>query len=171
MKKNRDNKLKFAMVWFLILFLVLNGATYLILLSMENKEIENRRSEIENNESTLLNFEKDIFGHEFDQIISDLKYIKDSYKREALNKLLHSLMDKGYSVIDKGYKRFPRGVNSETMNSHLYLYKGMATYKVLDPKLIEDGDKLIDTLYKIYEDMLPLQQIVYEISLRVKEEK
>jgi hypothetical protein len=55
------------------------------------------------------------------------------------------------------------------MFSHLFLYKGMATYKILEPKLIEDGDKLIDTLYKIYEDMLPLQKIVYEISLRVKE--
>jgi len=96
------------------------------------------------------------------------EYIKDSRKREELNTLLHSLMEKGYSVIEKGYKRFPRGVNAEMMFSHLFLYKGMATYKILDPKLIEDGDKLIDTLYKIYEDMLPLQQIVYEISLRVK---
>ena len=98
------------------------------------------------------------------------EYIKDSYKRERLNKLLHSLMDKGYSVIEKGYKRYPRGVNADMMYSHLFLYKGMATYKVLDPKLIEDGDKLIDTLYKIYEDMLPLQQTVYEISLGAKED-
>lgn len=97
------------------------------------------------------------------------EYIKDSRKREELNKLLHSLMDKGYSLIEKGYKRFPRGVNADMMYSHLFLYKGMATYKILDPKLIEDGDKLIDTLYNIYEDMLPLQQIVYEISLGVKE--
>ena len=98
------------------------------------------------------------------------EYIKDSKKREELNTLLHSLMDKGYSVIEKGYKRYPRGVKAEMMFSHLFLYKGMATYKILDPKLIQDGDKLIDTLYKIYEDMLPLQRIVYEISLRVKED-
>ena len=98
------------------------------------------------------------------------EYIKDPAKREELNKLLHSLMNKGYSVIDKGYKRFPRGVNADMIYSHLFLYKGMATYKVLDPKLIESGEELIDTLYKIYEDMLPLQQIVYEISLRVKED-
>lgn len=96
-------------------------------------------------------------------------YIKDPYKREQLNDILHSLMAKGYSVIDKGYKRYPRGVKAEMMHSHLFLYKGMATYKILKPELIEDGKKLIDTLYKIYEDMLPLQQIVYEISLRVKE--
>jgi len=77
-------------------------------------------------------------------------------------------MDKGYNVIDKGYKRYPRGINKDTINSHLFLYKGMATYKILKPELVEDGDKLINTLYKIYEDMLPLQQIVYEISLNVK---
>lgn len=98
------------------------------------------------------------------------EYIKDTHKREELNKLLHSLMDKGYSVIEKGYKRYPRGINKDTINSHLFLYKGMATYKILRPELIEDGNKMIDTLYKIYEDMLPLQQIVYDISLRVKEE-
>ena len=46
----------------------------------------------------------------------------------------------------------------------------MATYKVLKQELIEDGDKLIDMLYKIYEDMLPLQQFMYEVSLRVKED-
>jgi hypothetical protein len=46
----------------------------------------------------------------------------------------------------------------------------MATYKVLDPHLIEDAEKLINTLYKIYEDMLPLQQLMYEVSLRVKED-
>ncbi|QOY55679.1 DUF2461 domain-containing protein [Candidatus Sulfurimonas marisnigri] len=98
------------------------------------------------------------------------EYIKDSRKRETLNRLLHSLMDKGYSVIEKGYKRYPSGINKEMMYSHLFLYKGMATYKIIEPNLIENGEKLIETLYKIYEDMLPLQQIVYEISLRVKEE-
>ncbi|MEO1953689.1 MAG: DUF2461 domain-containing protein [Campylobacterales bacterium] len=98
------------------------------------------------------------------------EYIKDAYKREELNNLLHSLMKKGYSVIDKGYKRFPRGVTQNMTNTHLFLYKGMATYKLLEPQLIEDGEKLIDTLYKIYEDMLPLQQFMYEVSLRVKDE-
>jgi hypothetical protein len=55
-------------------------------------------------------------------------------------------------------------------NADMSLYKGMATFKVLDPKLIKDGEKLIDTLYKIYEDMLPIQQYMYEVSLRVKED-
>lgn len=95
-------------------------------------------------------------------------YIKEASRRDELFSVLESLNAKGYKTIEKGYKKYPRGFSSEMSNVDLSLYKGMATYKILEPKLIEDGDKLVDTLYKIYEDMLPLQQIVYEISLRVK---
>ncbi|WP_373035522.1 DUF2461 domain-containing protein [Sulfurimonas sp.] len=97
-------------------------------------------------------------------------YIKDDGRRAKLVKVLKDLEAKGYKTIEKGYKRYPKGFSSEMSDVDLSLYKGMATYKVLDPKLIENGDKLIDTLYKIYEEMLPLQQLVYEISLRVKED-
>ncbi len=99
------------------------------------------------------------------------QYLMDSQKRQELNDILHSLMSKGYSVIEKGYKRYPRGTKVDMAHSYLFLFKGMATYKILNPKLIEDGTRLIDTLYKIYEEMLPLQQFMYEVSLRVKEEK
>ena len=97
------------------------------------------------------------------------EYIKDEKRRVGLDNLLQELDSKGYKTIEKGYKRFPRGFNADMSSSELSLYKGMASYKVLDPKLIVNGEKFIDTLYKIYEDMLPLQQIVYEISLRVSE--
>lgn len=98
------------------------------------------------------------------------EYIRDESRRVALDKLLKTLEAKGYKTIEKGYKRYPRGFSAEMPSVDLSLYKGMATYKILEPKLIEDGDRLIDTLYKIYEEMLPLQRVVYEISLRVKED-
>lgn len=98
------------------------------------------------------------------------EYIKEDDKREKLAQILESITTKGYSIIEKGYKRYPRGFDKEMQNVELSLYKGMATTKTLDPYLIEDGDKLIDTLYNIYEDMLPLQQFMYEVSLRVKDE-
>lgn len=97
-------------------------------------------------------------------------YILDDDKRSELEMILESIRAKGYTHLEKGYKRYPRGFNAEMSNADLSLYKGMATFKVLDPHLIENGDKLVDTLYKIYEDMLPLQQYMYEVSLRVKEE-
>ena len=100
------------------------------------------------------------------------EYIKDDAKRRELHDILQNIKskDKEYTHLEKGYKRYPRGFNAEMENADLALYKGMATYKVLDPKLILKGEELIDTLYKIYEDMLPLQQYMYEVSLRVKED-
>ncbi len=98
------------------------------------------------------------------------EYILDDAKRSELETILESIRAKGYTHLEKGYKRYPRGFNAEMSNADLSLYKGMATVKVLDPRLIEDGEKLIDTLYKIYEDMLPIQKYMYEVSLRVKED-
>ncbi|MEA1982655.1 MAG: DUF2461 domain-containing protein [Campylobacterota bacterium] len=100
------------------------------------------------------------------------EYIKDDTKRQELKDILTDIkaMGKGYTHLEKGYKRYPRGFSAEMSNADLSLYKGMATFKTLKPDLIVDGEKLIDTLYKIYEDMLPLQQFMYEVSLRVKED-
>ena len=100
------------------------------------------------------------------------EYIKNDEKRAELWEILQKIkgMEKGYTHLEKGYKRYPRGFHAEMENADLSLYKGMATFKRLDPKIITDGEKLIDTLYEIYEDMLPLQQFMYEVSLRVADE-
>jgi len=100
------------------------------------------------------------------------EYILDDSKRAELDAILRDIKSKDadYTHLEKGYKRYPRGFNADMQNVDLALYKGMATYKMLDPKLITKGEEFIDTLYKIYEDMLPLQQYMYEVSLRVKEE-
>jgi enoyl reductase-like protein len=95
------------------------------------------------------------------------EYIKNDGKRAKLAQILEDIkeLNKGYKIIEKGYKRYPKGFDKDMKNADLSLYKGMATYKILKPELIENGKKLIDTLYKIYEDMLPLQQFMYEVSL------
>jgi uncharacterized protein (TIGR02453 family) len=98
------------------------------------------------------------------------EYIKDESRRIELDKTVSALEQKGYKAIEKGYKKYPRGFSADMPSVDMSLYKGMAAYKILEPHLIEEGEKLINTLYKIYEDMLPLQRIVYEISLRVKED-
>ncbi len=100
------------------------------------------------------------------------EYISDETRRVELEKILASIKvkSKAYTHLEKGYKRYPRGFDVTMPSADLALYKGMATYTILDPHLIENGEKLISTLYKIYEDMLPLQRVMYEISLRVKED-
>jgi len=97
-------------------------------------------------------------------------YIKDDTKRSELQSIINRLESCGYSIIKKGYKRYPKGFTKEMESVDLSLYKGMASYKILNPNLIEDGDKLINTLYKIYEDMISLQKFMYEVSLRVADE-
>jgi len=98
--------------------------------------------------------------------------IKDDMKRKELWEILTQIkgMGKEYTHLEKGYKRYPKGFSVDMEYADLSLYKGMATYKILDPHIIEDGERLIDTLYEIYEDMLPLQQFMYDVSLRVKSE-
>ena len=98
------------------------------------------------------------------------EYIKDDAKRQELADILNKIkgMGKNYTHLEKGYKRYPKGFDKDMPNADLSLYKGMATYKILDPHLIEDGEALITTLFEIYEDMLPLQQFMYEVSLRIK---
>jgi uncharacterized protein (TIGR02453 family) len=95
--------------------------------------------------------------------------IKNDAKRAELAEILQLIKakDSAYSYLQKGYKRYPKGFSADMSHADLSLYKGMATFKLLDPHLIENGAKLIDVLYKIYEDMLPLQQFMYEVSLRV----
>ena len=98
------------------------------------------------------------------------EYILNDDNRIELDGILGSIRAKGYTHLEKGYKRYPRGFNADMPSADLSLYKGMATYKILDPHLIEKGEEFIEILYKIYEDMLPLQQFMYEVSLRAKED-
>ena len=92
------------------------------------------------------------------------EFIANEENRKRLHNIIEALQHKGYSLIEKKLKRFPKGFDDE-----LALYKGMAMYATTPSTLIIDGEKLIDTLYRFYEDMLPLQQIVYEITLLRKE--
>jgi len=95
--------------------------------------------------------------------------IKNETTRAKLASILEDIQSKNkdYKVIDKGYKRYPKGFSSDMEFAELSLYKGMATYTVVDPHLIEDGEKFIEKLYEVYEDMLSLQQFMYDVSLKV----
>ncbi|WP_457746614.1 DUF2461 domain-containing protein [Sulfurimonas sp.] len=96
------------------------------------------------------------------------EYIKDDARRKELAIILKNLESQGYKVIDRGYKRYPKGFDKDMEYAYLSLYKGMAAYDVLNPNIIENGEVLIDKLYQTYENMLYLQQYMYNVSLNVK---
>lgn len=100
------------------------------------------------------------------------EYILDDERRSQLADILMSIKakDTNYTHLEGGFKRYPRGFNAAMSHADLSLYKGMATFVRLSPDLICDGEQLISRLYKIFEDMLPLQEFMYEVSLHIKED-
>lgn len=92
------------------------------------------------------------------------EYIKDESNRIKLYNIIEALEKMGYGIIGKEYKRYPRGFDESMPYVELSLYKAMASYIVLEPKIIQEPKKLVDTLFDHYKNMLPLQQIVYEIT-------
>ena len=93
------------------------------------------------------------------------EYIKEKKHREELAHILDELRNKGYMLTEPSMKRYPRGFDKSMSFVELSLYKEMAAIKRYDPHLIENADKLIDTLYKDYEAMAPLQQWLYKMSV------
>ncbi len=91
-------------------------------------------------------------------------YIKVEKHRISLIKILEVLEKKGYQRPEPKYKRLPSGFDKEMMYCELSLYASMYVYKeVRHPKAFFTTD-LCDWAYDIYEDMLPLQQWVYEMT-------
>lgn len=99
------------------------------------------------------------------------EYLKDETKRIRLHTTIETLEKMGYGTIGKEYKRYPKGFDDSMQFVELSLYKAMASFKVLDPKIIQEPQVLVDTLFDHYKIMLPLQQIVYEIQTFTKEKQ
>jgi len=106
----------------------------------------------------------------FEKEILDIyrAYIKDEAHRKKLASIIQELENKGYKVLEASMKRYPKGFTKEMSHVELSLYKEMAAYKKYDSHLIEEGEKLIETLYKDYEAMAELQKWVYEMSISGK---
>lgn len=95
--------------------------------------------------------------------------IKAEQKREELYSILELMKKSGFGVVPPAFKRYPRGFTKEMPFVELSLYKAMAVYTTLDIRHLFGGEEFIDTLFGIYEKMHPLQQFVYEMSLKVKD--
>ncbi len=92
------------------------------------------------------------------------EYIKNDAKRETLHHILEDLKNKGYTIPEPQYKRYPLGLDKDDKYAYLYLYGAMYAYTVFPPDETFHSEFIIDKNFKIYEDMLDLQQWVNELT-------
>ncbi len=92
-------------------------------------------------------------------------YIQNNERRNELHGILQNLKAKGYILPEPKYKRMPRECDSKETHSYLYLMGALYSYTTFPPDEIFHSEAIIDRNFKIYEDMLPLQQWLYELTL------
>jgi len=106
-----------------------------------------------------------IRGFSRESLIGYRDYIKHDRNREELYQILQDIEAKGYSIPEPSYKRVPREFESTITHSHLTKFSAMYAYKQTPFDDILFTEALVDHAYQIYEDLLPLQQWVYEMTL------
>ena len=94
------------------------------------------------------------------------EYIQHEERRSQLHHILESLKSKGYQLPEPHYKRYPRGFDESEPYAYLALYRAMFAYTSFKPNRTFQSKKIVDKCFDIYEDMLELQQWVYELTLR-----
>lgn len=94
------------------------------------------------------------------------EYIKNDAKREELHLILEALKAKGYSIVEPKYKKYPRGFEAYVDKPYAYLAKfgSIYAYKTFKPDKTFHSAKIIERNFKVYEDMLALQQWVYALT-------
>ena len=95
------------------------------------------------------------------------EYIKNVNKRQELHEILEELLAKGYSIPEPQYKRFPLGFEKDEKYGYLSKYRAMYAFKTYLPDKNFYSKEVLHKNFKIYEDMLALQQWVYELTLTV----
>jgi hypothetical protein len=63
----------------------------------------------------------------------------------------------------------PRECNPDDAYSYLYLMGAIYAYTTYEPDAVFHSKEMIDRHFKIYKDMLELQQWVYELTLYNKD--
>lgn len=94
------------------------------------------------------------------------EYIQNPERRTQLHHILESLKAKGYQIPEPHYKRYPRGFDGSESHAYLSRYRAMFAYTAFKPKQAFHSEKIIYKCFEIYEDMLDLQQWVYDLTLR-----
>jgi len=92
------------------------------------------------------------------------EYLQKKQHREELHNILQTLQQKGYSLPERRYKRYPRDCNADDTHSYLYLYDSMYAYTEKPLNKTFFSKRIINSNFKIYQDMFDLQQWVYRMT-------
>lgn len=113
-------------------------------------------------------FAAGIRGFSKETLAAYRNYIKDDDHRESLAEILDTMKTKGYSLPIPKYKRVPKEFDDAISHIALTKFDAMYAYKemALDESLFSEA--FVDKAYAIYEDLFPLQQWVYEMTLTVE---
>ncbi|MDQ7084980.1 MAG: DUF2461 domain-containing protein [Sulfurovum sp.] len=93
------------------------------------------------------------------------EYIQNTQRRTQLHHIVETLKAKGYSLPQPDYKRYPRGFDKDDAHVYLSLFRSMYMYTTFKPNKAFHSSKIIYKNFEIYQDMLPLQEWVYQLTL------
>lgn len=99
------------------------------------------------------------------------EYILDLENADKLFDILDTCRKKGYDVIRPVYKRLPRGFAKAYPYPELAMLDGMVVNKKFTPDQTYFSSALIHRCFDIYEELLPLQQWLYEMTLARNDEE
>jgi len=97
------------------------------------------------------------------------EYIKNIDHADKLFEILNACRKKGFDIIEPHYKRLPRGFDKSYPYPELARLNGMVVNKKFRPDETYFSEKIIHRCFDIYEELLPLQQWLYEMTLTREE--
>ena len=92
-------------------------------------------------------------------------YIQNEKNRETLHEVMQNLSQKGYRLPEPKYKRLPGEFDKDISYAELTKYANMFVYKENPHPKAFFNENFCDFAYEIYEEMLPMQEWVYEMTL------
>ncbi len=98
-------------------------------------------------------------------------YILDLDNADKLYAILQRCQQQGYNIIQPSYKRLPRGFDRTYPYPDLALLDGMVVNKKFVPDQTYFSADFIHRCFNIYEELLPLQQWLYEMTLTKTDEE
>ncbi len=95
--------------------------------------------------------------------------LQEPRQRRTLFDLLQEATAKGYHLPKPRYKRLPAGFERSMELADLARYDAIYAYTTRPIDALFFSEAIIDALYHIWEDLLPLQRWCYDLTLHLQE--